>query len=124
MVQKLNLVTYFCYILAAMNVVALFTMPGSITTVLLSLFLAGLWYQTGTSFRKRKRWSWWIATILILLFSLGSLASVYITIITPFFDASIRGVGSGRWIALTLFIFSTYLLSIMLKASTRKEFKQ
>ncbi|EGG92785.1 hypothetical protein IMCC1989_208 [gamma proteobacterium IMCC1989] len=98
-------------------------MPGGIGVSVFYVFMLTLWYQTGASFLKRKKWAWWLSFILISIFCLGNFASVWSTIIYPLLSVNVNGVGIGRWISLALFIFSSYLVFTLLKPDTRKAFK-
>ena len=85
--------------------------------------MAGIWYQIGASFLKRKKWSWYACLIFIGLFCVGNLSSVYNSIIHPMFTENLKGVGYGRWVALILFIGSSALIKILISTSIREEFK-
>lgn len=117
-----NLIAYFCFGFAMLSAAGIFAMPGGIEASIIYIFLAGLWYQTGTSFIKRKKWAWWAALILISLIAIGNLMSVWSTIIAPMFNSSVKGVGFGRWVSLGLMIISSYLVYILLQPSTKNEF--
>lgn len=117
-----NLIAYFCFGFALISVVSTFAIPGGIEVSIIYIFLAGLWYQTGASFIKRKKWSWWAALVLIVLIALGSLISVWSTIIAPIFNSNVRGVGYGRWVSLGLLVLSSYLIYVLLQPGTKNEF--
>ena len=97
-------------------------MPGGIEVSIFYILLAGLWYQTGANFIKRKKWAWWVALVLIVLIALGNLISVWSTIIAPIFSSSVKGVGYGRWVSLGLLVLSSYLVYVLLQPGTKNEF--
>ena len=116
-------VPYFFYLLSLMSLIAVFTMPGGIRLSIFYVLFSALWYQTGTSFLKRKLWAWWSALILLSLFSAGNFVSVYITFILPLVDASVTGVGGGRWITLGRLLFTLYLIFTLFHGATKSEFR-
>ncbi len=105
-----------------MSVAGIFAMPGGIEVSIIYIVLAGLWYQTGASFIKRKKWAWWSSLILISLIAIGNIFSVWETIIAPIFNSGVKGVGFGRWVSLGLLVLSSYLIFILLQSSTKNEF--
>ncbi|BFM13625.1 hypothetical protein R50072_37780 [Simiduia litorea] len=117
-----NLIAYICFGFALMSIAGIFAMPGSIEVSVIYIFLAGLWYQTGASFIKRKKWSWWAALILFTLIAIGNLISVWGTIIAPIFSSSVKGVGFGRWVSLVFLVLSSYLIYLLLQSGTKNEF--
>lgn len=119
----MNLVAYFCFGLAVMSFVGIFSMPGGIGVSIFYVIMVGVWYQTGTSFLKRKNWAWWVSLVLISVFCLGNFVSVWSTIITPMVNPNVNGVGFGRWVALVLLVFSSYLLFVLVQPTTRQTFK-
>ena len=120
--KKYTAIPYFCFALVALSTVGIFTMPGGVLVSLFYVFYAALWYQTGVSFMKRRKWAWWSAGILISLFFMGTMVSVVNTIILPLITPNLTGVGIGRWIALGLVIISGYILYLLSHKSLRKEF--
>ena len=119
----MNLVAYFCFGLAIMSLIGIFTMPGGIGVSVFYVCLVAVWYQTGISFMKRKNWAWWVSLVLIGIFFFGNALSVWSTIIEPLITSNVKGVGFGRWVSLIFLLFSCYLISILIKQSTRQAFK-
>jgi hypothetical protein len=119
-----NLAAYFCFIFAAMSVVGIFAYPGGIEISIFYVLISVVWYQTGASFIKRKKWSWWSALILISLICVGAFMSVWGTIIAPIFDSSITGVGYGRWVSLFLLGSSSYIIYSLFQSRTKAEFTE
>jgi hypothetical protein len=106
-----------------MSSVGIFTMPGGIGVSIFYVLLVAVWYQTGASFLKRKKWAWWVSLVLISLFCLGNVLSVWSTIIEPLVNPNVKGVGFGRWFSLMFLVIAGYLISILLKPTTRQVFK-
>lgn len=119
----MNFVAYFCFVLAVLSLVAIFAVKGAIEISLIYVVLAGIWYQTGVSFMKRKLWAWWSSLILLSLFCFGSALSVWSSIVQPLITPGAVGVGYGRWASLALLVFTGYLVSVLVKPATREAFK-
>lgn len=119
----MNFVAYFCFVLAVLSLVAIFAAKGAVEISFIYVVLAGIWYQTGTSFMKRKLWAWWSSLILLSLFCFGNALSVWSSIVQPLITPGVVGVGYGRWISLALLVFTGYLLSVLVKPTTREAFK-
>ncbi len=122
--QRISIVAYFSYALAALSLIATFTMPGGITQSAFYVVFAGLWYQIGTSLIKRKKWAWWASTVLLSLFCIGNFFSVFHTIIYPIFSESVTGVGAGRWVALAMFVASGIGIYWIASHGVRSEFNE
>lgn len=119
----MNVVAYFCFGLAIMSFIGIFTMSSSIGGSIFYIFLSAVWYQTGASFLKRKKWSWWASLVLISLFCLGSMLSIWSTIVEPLINPNVKGVGLGRWLSLIFLMVTSYLLFTLVKPLTRQVFK-
>ncbi len=104
--------------------IGIIAMRSGIMGSIFCILLAGFWYQIGTSFLKRENWAWWVALVLISLFLLGSLISVYSSFLVPMFNQNVTGVGYGRWMSLFLTVLTSYLVVLMLQGATRSEFRK
>lgn len=122
-VNRIKLIAYFCFILSAIACVTFLITIIQSHGSFIYLFIGGLWYQVGTSFLKRKKWSWYACLVLIGLFCAGNLSSVYNSIIQPLFVENLTGVGYGRWVALLLFVGSALLIKTLFTPSIKKEFE-
>jgi hypothetical protein len=119
----MNFVAYFCFVLAVLSLVAIFAAQGNVEVSLIYVVLAGIWYQTGAGFMKRKLWAWWSSLILLSMFCFGSALSVWSSIVQPLITPGVVGVGYGRGVSLVLLIFTGYLASVLVKPATREAFK-
>ncbi len=122
-VSRIKLIGCFCFCLSAIACITFFVTITQNYGSFLYLFIGGLWYQVGTSFLKRKKWSWYACVVLFGLFCVGNLDTVYGAIIRPLFVENMTGVGYGRWVALLLFIVSALLIKALFNPAIKKEFK-
>ena len=122
--QRIRNIAYFCYVLAALSTVAVFTMPAGLALSAFYVVLAVSWYQIGTSLIKRKKWAWWASTVLLGLFCIGNIFSVFTTVIHPMLNDSVTGVGYGRWVTLVMFLISGIGIYWLASHGVRSEFSE
>ncbi len=120
--KSTNVVSYFCYGLAALSVIGVVAMRSGIMGSIFFILLSGFLYQTGTSFLKREGWAWWVSLALTSAFLIGSFISMYNLFVVTVADPAITGEDHYRWLSISCAVFSSYLVILLLQKKTRNDF--
>ena len=116
--RRLQAVSYYCFFIALMSCLGVLTASSDVG-LLIALVIVALWYQAGVGVLRLGKKSWWLAIILLSLFSLSMLSKVYNTIIYPIFNPSVTGVGLVRWLTLLFGVISIICIYLLFKYRAR-----
>ena len=120
--KAIKFVAYVCFAMAIIVLLRLVALPGFVVSMLI-LFFSALWYQSGVGLIKGRKYSGWLAGVLLSLVLIQLTWVVFGAFNTMFFKDNATLVGYAHWVFFVLWLINISSLYILLKKEISKWLK-